>query len=389
MNNNIAQYDAWKANRRSQLQGILKTASAVKEAASMCAEDPTEKGKLGTPAPFHGILRSKLNLPENAQNNKEGKESIMTADPRRTGEGETVVMRDGTSRDNAVKSPTAPISKLAGSLKRSAGAVQADSFEMPTSMKDDADLMYKLAGANTVEQLAFIGQAMMATKEGQKFASDQLTKLAGIQEAEQIIANAAGTLSKQAAAHNVPTPLDFLYDAVVREQAITKIASTHNAWLDCLESNLEKKAYMQGAAAGDVAADAMAAGAPMDPAEAATMTEEVTDEDVLAALELLLSSGQITPEHAELVAQQYLNDKASKYTLESLGTPLLEAAAQGLISPEEAQMAAQQLLEAAMSGELPSVELGTAPAPAEVVDPMAAQAVKAASAVVQYLMGDA
>lgn len=115
----------------------------------------------------------------------------------------------------------------------------------------------------------------------------------------------------------------------------------HAMWLGVLEgSPLEKQAYAQGAADGEAAAEAMAAGAePGIPGGG-----EVTADDVIAYLQQLVQSGEVSQEEAEAVLQALGAAADDGVDPQEFADAIRQAVESGQISPEEAEVIAQQYM---------------------------------------------
>lgn len=335
---NIDNYRSWIDAAR----GHVKSASE-KMAASVEAADPTNKGNVTAP----GNPLTSAAVPNGYRNTNDVdhyRNIIKVTDPNGTGQGEYITPRNGNAVDASATSPTASLDKIAANLKNAiqnlqAKQAQVNDVQIPAGFSNDADVMRKLAN---------IGQFMLGTEEGQRAVARELEKERGIKEASVMIAQAQQqaaqyemqkrAYAQQAAAAEHQQAME---KQAAQQQFIEKYAAycerTHRTWLEGLESPLEKMAYMQGAADGEQAAQAMAAGGePMiDGANG-----DLSDEDVIQVIQEMVQSGQIAPEEAEAILQQAGNDPSPEAIAEAL-RQLVES---GQISPEEAQALVQEIL---------------------------------------------
>lgn len=437
MSNIVLTHDQWRNKLRSDLEAVEKQASALK------ATDPTDHGQMETPSYNTEATRSNLNLPKNPTENtcqdKDGTHGLCTVTkPNAVGEGEYPTAIDGNARDAAFKTPSTPLSKIAGEVLNPTPAV-SDSFEIPADLRQDASIMQKLA---------FCGNLVLQDEQGQRMVAEIMAKEAGRQEAQNILESVYADLQKEAAANYEAQLAAAQYAEMLQKQAaedpgmlaaalqsmkgagksaldlakgstniggydipnwalglggsallggagygLNKLLSgnnaeeaaaaapavdeaalaaamaeksaavheahcmaTHAAILDALETEVEKRAYMQGAVDG-AAADAAA----MDPAVAAEMggeipanDSEITDEEVMAVIQELVESGQISPEQVDALMQQVASDEAPAYTAEQLAAELQAAVESGAIDQATAEAIAASILEDMQSGELPS-----------------------------------
>jgi polyhydroxyalkanoate synthesis regulator phasin len=353
----VKMFNDWINAAQERVKSASVKVAADQEALNM--KDPTERGQVSIPDCGDGSNRAAQGLPTNTSNmgepNKEHNIFDVTK-PNGAGQGEYVVPKDGTAADEAVKSPTTPLSKMAQALKelqqKSAGATATTTvpatpapatpapaapvkqasqgtFELPISLLPDNSLMDKLAS---------IGGIMLGSEAGQQMVAEVLEKEAGIAEARAIIAEAQATMEKEAASqfhteHNMSNNINTgMYKLAAAAQ------SAHVAWYNSFNTDMEKHAYMNGAEDGAAVADAMEAGE--DPEALA----DVSDEEVLAYLQELVESGQISQEEAEAVLQAVGDAGEDGLTPEEMAQALTEAVESGEITPEHAQALAQQYM---------------------------------------------
>lgn len=382
-------YEGWKNKLRSDLDAVEKQAAALK------ATDPADNGKMDVPSYNTESVRSNMNLPKNPTSNtvqdKDGTHGLCTVTkPNAVGEGEYPTAIDGNARDEAFKTPSTPLSKIAGDVLGTTNA--SDTFEIPADLRSDASIMQKLA---------FCGNLVLGDEKGQRMVAEIMAKEAGRQEAQAILESVYNDLYKEAAmqaelekqaglldklknlayttgdkisgmasatgdkisdlahsagdlaagstnigGHDIPNWLlgtlgltgatglgvgaynmlaggndeegdekQKIKTASVHEQNCT---ASHSAWLNALETDFEKRAYMQGAV--DAAAADQAAA---DPAMAEAMGGEIpandsdiTDEEVMQVIQSMVQSGELAPEQVDALMQQIANDEAPSYTAE-------------------------------------------------------------------------
>lgn len=353
--------------------------SAADEEAISGIKDPNCEGTVSIPT-GDGSKPALRNMPPNGANtanDADKQHHIMdVTKPNGVGEGEYITPRNGDARDAAATSPTTPLDKiahLAGALRKAAetpaapaapatdGAEKVANTEpqMPASL-DNPDILMKLAS---------LGAYMMGTEQGRQAVHQTVARELGIKEAAAIVRDASELL-KQASAQQPVAPQ-------LTQEEFTKIAAAkmaHEAWLNSFETDLEKQAYMAGAADGDAMADAVEAG--VDPAAIEAGAGQIADEDAVMLLQQLIEEGIMSPEEAEAILAAADADQDSQITPDELLAYLQTAVQSGEMSTEQADAIAQAYIEQ-MGGEVPA-EAGAPEAAAEA--PVAEEAVKTAAA---------
>lgn len=344
MNNQTQLFSAWIDNARERTKSA-HTKLAADEEALTGINDPSNKGTTSIPSHADGNNRKLLNLPENKTNMEEAdrRHNIMdVTKPNGTGQGSYVTPVNGNARDAAATSPTSPLDKIANSLSESLRQLQtptpaqAANFELPSNLHADAGLMDKLAA---------IGSIMVGTTEGQQAVAEALEREAGIKEASALIAMVNQEMAdaiQEAEIKQAST--NMYYEEQMQKQAAD--AAAHNSWLNACTYNFEKYAYAQGAADAAALDDSAAAGAqPSIPG-----SDELSDEDVMDAIQEMVQSGEITQQDAEDLVQALSADGQVGGTLEELAAELQQAVQSGEITPEQAEVIAQAILEDAGVG---------------------------------------
>lgn len=407
-NKQVKMFNDWIASAQERVKSASVKVAADQEALNM--KDPTDRGQVSIPDCGDGSNRAAQGLPTNTSNMGEPDKEHNIFDvtkPNGAGQGEYVVPKDGTAADEAVKSPTTPLSKMAQALKelqqKSAAApapapaapaapaakpaapatapaaaapapaaapvkqASQGTFELPVSLLPDNSLMDKLAS---------IGGIMLGSEAGQKMVAEVLEKEAGIAEARAIIAEAQATMEKEAASQFYEEN-NMMYNqpntAMNKSAAAAK--SAHVAWYNSFNTDMEKNAYMNGAEDGAAVADAIEAGE--DPAALA----DVSDEEVIAYLQELVESGQISQEEAEAVLQSIGDAGEDGLTPEEMAQALTAAVEAGEITPEHAQALAQQYMAEFGAGEEAGAEEATAMEDPAVQEAAAAATEKTASVI--------
>lgn len=390
-NKQVKMFNDWIASAQERVKSASVKVAADQEALNM--KDPTDRGQVSIPDCGDGSNRAAQGLPTNTSNMGEPDKEHNIFDvtkPNGAGQGEYVVPKDGTAADEAVKSPTTPLSKMAQALKelqqKSAAAAPAakpvapaapaapaapvkqasqGTFELPVSLLPDNSLMDKLAS---------IGGIMLGSEAGQRMVAEVLEKEAGIAEARAIIAEAQATMEKEAASQFYEEN-NMMYNqpntAMNKSAAAAK--SAHVAWYNSFNTDMEKNAYMNGAEDGAAVADAIEAGE--DPEALA----DVSDEEVIAYLQELVESGQISQEEAEAVLQSIGDAGEDGLTPEEMAQALTEAVEAGEITPEHAQALAQQYMAEFDAGEEAGAEDAAAAEAAAMEDPAVQEAAAAAT----------
>ena len=374
--------------------GIRKEAAPDKEAL-YGIKDPNNKGEATIPGCLEGSNRSALGLPENCTNLTEPNKDhhiMSVTNPNGVGQGEYITPRCGTERDERVKSPTEPLSKMARIAEMAAG-LKAQYAEkqaapqyapqpsapaaaaLPSDITQDQDLMSKLASMAAVA---------LGTEAGRAEFAKILERSAGIKEASAIVTAAAQATQeaqhavKQASAQ---AELDAAQNAhLARMVEFSKQA--HAAWQNCYETDMEKLAYAAGAEDANATADAVEAGA--DPSIPGAGEEGLTDDEILQVLGELVQSGQVSQEDAEAILQAAGESANDGLDPEEFAAALQAAVQSGEIDPETAAAIAEQ----AMGGGAPEMSPEEAAAAADpAVAAAANEAVEKAASVVNYLWG--
>lgn len=363
MNNQTQLFSAWIDNARERTKSA-HTKLAADEEALTGINDPSNKGTTSIPSHADGNNRKLLNLPENKTNMEEADRQYNIMDvtkPNGTGQGSYVTPVNGNARDAAATSPTSPLDKIANSLSESLRQlqtptpVQAANFELPSNLSADAGLMDKLAA---------IGSIMIGTTEGQQAVAEALEREAGIKEASALIAMVNQEMAdavQEAEIKQASTNM-YYYDTQMQKQAAD---AAHATWYNAYQTDLEKIAYAQGAAD----ADALDASAAQGEEPSIPGSDELSDEDVMNAIQEMVQSGEITPQDAEALVQALSADGEVGGTMEQLAAELQQAVQSGEITPEQAEVIAQAILEDAgvdAEGEAPEEAPVPEAAPEEV-----------------------
>lgn len=407
-NKQVKMFNDWIASAQERVKSASVKVAADQEALNM--KDPTDRGQVSIPDCGDGSNRAAQGLPTNTSNMGEPDKEHNIFDvtkPNGAGQGEYVVPKDGTAADEAVKSPTTPLSKMAQALKElqqksaattapaatpaaapaakpaapaaapaaaapaptpaAAPVKQASqgTFELPVSLLPDNSLMDKLAS---------IGGIMLGSEAGQKMVAEVLEKEAGIAEARAIIAEAQATMEKEAASQFYEEN-NMMYNQpnTMMQKSAAAAKSAHVAWYNSFNTDMEKNAYMNGAEDGAAVADAIEAGE--DPEALA----DVSDEEVIAYLQELVESGQISQEEAEAVLQAIGDAGEDGLTPEEMAQALTAAVEAGEITPEHAQALAQQYMAEFGAGEEAGMEDAAATEEAAAMEDPAVQEAAAAA----------
>lgn len=312
----------------------LAQEARTKSASALKATDPNYQGNPDIPSFNTEKNRSNINLPNNPNNlngpqDVDGTQGLCTVtNPSGVGQGNYPKPIDGNARDAAFTSPSTPISKIAGNLADSA----VDQFDMPRNIKNDIPLMQKLA---------YVGGHVLATKQGQQLVNDILLKQAGRVEAQSILNEVYADMQKEAS-------FEEQHNSVFTEQAC---ADYHMANLNNCYYDFEKSAYMQGAVDGDAMADAAEVGADQElPVE----EDNISDDEIMSAVQQLVESGQISPEEAEAFLAEISGDELPQYTGQELAAMIAEDLQAGQITPEMADALAAEVLQNIEAGNIPA-----------------------------------
>lgn len=378
--------------RKEAAEALYK--SAADEEARTGIKDPNCKGTVSIPSFGDGADRSALRLPESAKSNTaNGDANVLctVSKPAGTGEGSYITPVNGDAKDEAAKSPTAALSKIAQqsqALKEAAAAMNntQPQQQAPTNTKVDLPEQFR-QDSSLMSKLASISATMLATEEGRQAVSSYLEKEAGRQEVNGLLAQVQRELAQEmqkAAAAQQQQEVPMRGYAEFRKAAA--LAKTHEAWLESCQSDLEKLAYAQGAMDGEVAAEAMDAG--MEPSIPGA--DGPTEEDLMAVIQELVASGQVSPQEVNAVLALIGQAAADGVNGPELAAALEQAVQSGQMTPENAEMLAEQVLTGGGAGDIPVApgEEGIAEA-AAAQDPVATAAanesVTKAASVINYL----
>ena len=363
--------------------------SAADEEAISGIKDPNCEGTVSIPT-GDGSKPALRNMPPNGANtanDADKQHHIMdVTKPNGVGEGEYITPRNGDARDAAATSPTTPLDKiahLAGALRKAAEAVETPAAapvapETPTApaaegaekvANTEPQMPESLNNPDILMKLASLGAYMMGTEQGRQAVHQTVARELGIKEAAAIVRDASELL-KQASAQQPAAPQ-------LTKEEFTKIAAAkmaHQAWLNSFETDLEKQAYMAGAADGDAMADAVEAG--VDPATIEANAGQIADEEAMALFQQLIEAGIMTPEEAEAIMAAADADQNAQVTPDELLAYLQAAVQSGQMPVEQADAIAQAYI--AEHGGAAPAEAGAEEAAAEA--PADEEAVKSAAA---------
>lgn len=295
----------------------------VKQAAAPTASDPTLRGEVSIPDCGPGSNRKQNGLPPLVNNFGEPTKMVDTKiQYTGTGQGEYPVPVNGTAKDQAVTSPTAPMSKLSGAVNALLGAsngAAAAPVNFTSADLSSPDIMSKLAG---------LGQFMLGTEDGKQAVLSTLEKAAGANEARAIINETLYALSQNQQQEE---------NAYISKVAAAQLS--HEGWLNTFQTEWEKRAYMQGAQDGEEAAQAAMAG--QDPT---ANEDEVSPEEVMQYLQELVESGQISEDQLQSLIASLEEPAQDGLSQDELAATLEQAVQSGQLAPEAAQAIAQQVL---------------------------------------------
>lgn len=313
-----------------------KSASGDREAVHGI-KDPNEQGTMTPPDHPDGDSDKKKNMPPSTENASHEGEALTDKDtnPSSTGSHVPGPVTDGNTKEDAATSPTVPLSKIATQVQGVMAGIAALRNKSAAASAPAATPAAKAAAKaasndSVASDIEFtpefhikLASLIMETEEGVKFAADILRKAAGAEKAQELISSALeqqGIAMQYAAAYDEQEKMasymeaqreaefNAIYkSASVEERAqMDKFASVHGQVLQILPTDFEKYAYMGGA---DAAAGMMDQEAAMPPGEEAGPPpgggeEPLGDQDVVAIIEQLVQSGQITEEEAMAIVEQ-------------------------------------------------------------------------------------
>lgn len=391
-NKNTLLFNDWLNSARDRVKSASVKVAADEEALTGI-KDPNEQGVVAPPAHHDGNDRAKLQLPANKSNfgdADKGHNLMGETSPDGVGQGHYITPINGDAKDKAATTPTAPLDKIANMLRESVIALQsaaepvaepvaepaaepaaepvapvkeaAHEFDMPSDLTQNDDIMRKLAS---------IGAMMIGCEEGAQAVAEVLERRCGEEEANALICAAREQAIKMASAVEADTAAPKPTEEEIFAKKASVCAEAHAAWFNYFQSEIEKRAYAQGAVDGEQAAQAMEAGAA--PEIPGTAEEGMSDEDVLQVIQEMIQAGEISPEEAEALLASTAQD--GEVTMDEVVAYLEQAVASGEISQEEA---------AAM---LQSITQGGAPAAAAEtpVSPEVAEGVAKAASVIGAL----
>ncbi|MEG1543085.1 MAG: hypothetical protein RR382_00980 [Tannerellaceae bacterium] len=294
---------------------LLKRAKVNPDTEALNMSDPTNQGTPSQPGATPGV---RTGLPANATNaNKSSLDSrlLSTTNPSAVGTGNYVTPENGTARDNAVRSPGAPLSKIATDLIDGVNSL-TNPYE---SGRINQDVLEKLAGVTST---------LLQYEDGRQVVNQILNRDLGIKEAHDMHQQALATvqeLQQQKAASQI---------IEMRKEA------SHSPAVKQLANNDEALTwYVQGALRSEEIIKQAAAGVPVEEEPA-----DASDEDVLGILSSMIESGEITEQDAQALIQQVQGDEQPQYTPEQLLELVGQAAQTGELPEEQAVEIAQALL---------------------------------------------
>ena len=388
-NKNTLLFNDWLNSARERVKSASVKVAADEEALTGI-KDPNEQGVVAPPAHHDGNDRAKLQLPTNKSNFGEadkGHNLMGETSPNGVGQGHYITPVNGDAKDKAATTPTAPLDKIANMLRESVVALQstaapvaepvkeaAHEFDMPADLTQNDDIMRKLAS---------IGAMMIGCEEGAQAVAEVLERRCGEEEANALITSAREQAIKMASAvESQPVASQPVASQPTEEEIFAKKASVcaeaHNAWLNYFQTEIEKRAYAQGAVDGEQAAQAMEAGAA--PEIPGTEEDGMSDEDVLQVIQEMIQSGEIAPEEAEALLASTAQD--GEVTLDEVVAYLEQAVASGEVSQEEAAALLQAITQGGAGEAAAPEEAAAAEAP---VSPEAAEGVAKAASVIGTL----
>lgn len=382
-NKNTLLFNDWLNSARERVKSASVKVAADEEALTGI-KDPNEQGVVAPPAHHDGNNRAKLQLPTNKSNFGEadkGHNLMGETSPNGVGQGHYVTPVNGDAKDKAATTPTAPLDKIANMLRESVVALRsaaepvaeapvkeaAHEFDMPSDLTQNDDIMRKLAG---------IGAMMIGCEEGAQAVAEVLERRCGEEEANALICSAREQAIKMASAVEAqPVAAQPTEEEIFAKKA-NACAESHAAWLDYFQTEIEKRAYAQGAVDGEQAAQAMEAGAA--PEIPGTEEDGMSDEDVLQVIQEMIQSGEISPEEAEALLASTAQD--GEVTLDEVVAYLEQAVASGEVSQEEAAAMLQAITQGGAQGAPEAAPEAEAP-----VSPEAAEGVAKAASVIGAL----
>lgn len=382
-NKNTLLFNDWLNSARERVKSASVKVAADEEALTGI-KDPNEQGVVAPPAHHDGNDRAKLQLPANKSNFGEadkGHNLMGETSPNGVGQGHYITPVNGDAKDKAATTPTAPLDKIANMLRESVVALQstaapvaepvkeaAHEFDMPADLTQNDDIMRKLAS---------IGAMMIGCEEGAQAVAEVLERRCGEEEANALITSAREQAIKMASAvESQPVASQPTEEEIFAKKA-SVCAEAHNAWLNYFQTEIEKRAYAQGAVDGEQAAQAMEAGAA--PEIPGTEEDGMSDEDVLQVIQEMIQSGEIAPEEAEALLASTAQD--GEVTLDEVVAYLEQAVASGEVSQEDAAALLQAITQGG-AGEAAAPEEAAAEAP---VSPEVAEGVAKAASVIGTL----
>lgn len=382
-NKNTLLFNDWLNSARERVKSASVKVAADEEALTGI-KDPNEQGVVAPPAHHDGNNRAKLQLPTNKSNFGEadkGHNLMSETSPDGVGQGHYVTPVNGDAKDKAATTPTAPLDKIANMLRESVVALQsaaepvaepaapvkeaAHEFDMPSDLTQNDDIMRKLAS---------IGAMMIGCEEGAQAVAEVLERRCGEEEANALITSAREQAIKMASA--VEAAATQPTEEEIFAKKASACAEAHAAWLDYFQTEIEKRAYAQGAVDGEQAAQAMEAGAA--PEIPGTEEDGMSDEDVLQVIQEMIQSGEIAPEEAEALLASTAQD--GEVTLDEVVAYLEQAVASGEISQEDAAALLQSITQGGAEGAPEAAATAEAP-----VSPEAAEGVAKAASVIGAL----
>lgn len=326
------------------LAQLQEKVAAFKAATVAVPTDPTENTNVAVPSTAADTDPKKLNTPPGQQSNstdggKQG-DAIVTAATTPAGvlQGNAVSTENGTAADAAMTTALGKSANLLEKMKQAAAVAKGEPVKAAAASTPAAAATPELTDEEAVKAatalFARIGEFMYASESGKQAIEFELTKAAGMEKAATMLSDAAIAAAvyeqlgaeqyaeqvKQAAAiahqqqEQEKLAQHILSLPVEKQNQLVKLA--HIQQHDLSQPGMTQDDgywYAKGAAAMEAMPPEAAPGpdgaaAPGGEPQMPGSGEMPTMEQLAQLLQELVQSGQITPEQAEQLAQQLMQE---------------------------------------------------------------------------------
>lgn len=363
--------------KRENLAALMNKLDQAAKYASSTGDIPKDPDEV----PVQNISTTDLKSPTGTEN--PAKANLAPNQTTANQPSEVSPKDGGTGLEEAEKQIVNQASEITSSLNKlteakvEASKTASNGSNIMDNISISYDIMAKVAHALTETEQGRIAlqraidaekgkQVFNATMEEIKYAAEQVSsfeKLASqINQENQMIKTATLKILGEIA----KLPPQEQQEQLKIASEVYRANTLHQAMLDALGDDTLKYAYAQGAQDAQAINDT---GAPVPPDAAGSVGSDL--EIFLAALNQMVSSGEISPDQAnmlsQLAQQAAMSDGAPDLSPEEAQTMLMNAAQQGVVDPK----LAEAILASIMGGGVPPADVPPVPAGQPPMDPQA------------------